>query len=106
MKVFRLEDMTRGWFVGNFEPTAYKTESCEVAVKKYNAGDKEEVHYHKLADEITFILSGEISINNKIFAQGDIIVVNKSEKVAFKSITNSVTVVVKQPSAKNDKYIA
>ena len=39
MKTAHLEDMIRGWFVGNFEPTLYKTTVVEVAVTSYEAGD-------------------------------------------------------------------
>ena len=39
MKIYKLKDMTRGWFVGKFIPTAFSTELCEVAVKKYKEGD-------------------------------------------------------------------
>lgn len=37
----KLDDMTRGWFVGNFEPSLYITNDVEVAVKQYKAGDFE-----------------------------------------------------------------
>lgn len=33
MRTARLEDMVKGWFVGNFEPTLIKTNDVEVAVK-------------------------------------------------------------------------
>jgi hypothetical protein len=42
MKVHRLEDMTRGWFVGDFAPTLYRTDAVEVAVKHFTAGESEE----------------------------------------------------------------
>ena len=42
MKEAKLNDMVRGWFVGNFTPTLYKTNDCEVAYKTYNKGDKEQ----------------------------------------------------------------
>jgi hypothetical protein len=29
----RYEDMIKGWFVGGFNPTAFNTAACEVAVK-------------------------------------------------------------------------
>ena len=45
MRTARLEDMVKGWFVGNFEPTLIKTNDVEVAVKSYNKGDYEEKHY-------------------------------------------------------------
>ena len=30
MKKFRIEDMSRGWFIGDFEPAAFKTKNFEV----------------------------------------------------------------------------
>jgi hypothetical protein len=33
MKISKLKDMFRGWVVGNFEPSLYKTDDVEVAVK-------------------------------------------------------------------------
>ena len=32
MDVYRLDDMVKGWFVGDFEPTALRTAACEVSV--------------------------------------------------------------------------
>ena len=55
MRTARLNDMTRGWFVGNFSPTLLATEAAEVAVKEYVPGDYEPAHYHKIATEITVI---------------------------------------------------
>lgn len=73
MKVSRLDEMSKGWFVGSFFPSVLSTESVEVAVKKYLAGSKEEWHYHKIAAEITVIVSGEVKMNGKRFIEGDII---------------------------------
>ena len=41
MKVSKLENMFKGWFVGNFEPTLLRTTDVEVAVKSYNKGYKD-----------------------------------------------------------------
>ena len=41
MKVNNLDNFIRGWFVGNFEPTLYKTNDVEVAVQYYK---KETIH--------------------------------------------------------------
>ena len=35
MKIGKLRDMKRGWFIGDFEPSLLKTRDCEVAVKSY-----------------------------------------------------------------------
>ena len=47
MKTAKLENMLKGWFIGNFEPTLLRTNDVEVAVKEYKKGDYEELHYHK-----------------------------------------------------------
>ncbi len=62
MQVFRQADMIKGWFVGDFEPTALATRAAEVALKTYSAGASEERHYHKIAREITLIQSGRVRV--------------------------------------------
>ena len=69
-----LKDMVKGWFVGGFSPTALQTDACEVAVKSYREGDKEAAHYHKIATEVTLVLSGRVRMLNKEWKAGDIIV--------------------------------
>jgi hypothetical protein len=105
MRHDRLENMVKGWFVGQFNPSAHSTVACEVAVKKYKAGDKETTHHHKIATEITLILSGEVRMLDRIWRDGDIITLNPGEHTDFEAITNTITVVVKTPSAPNDKYL-
>lgn len=106
MKSDRLENMIKGWFVGNFDPVVLRNENFEVAVKYYKAGDCEETHYHKIATEVTVIVSGTVEMCGKIWEAGDIVVVEPGEATGFYALTDSVNVVVKTPSAPNDKYIA
>lgn len=105
MKVKHLDDMVRGWFVGNFEPTLYKTNDCEVAVKGYKAGVYEEKHYHKVATEITVIVKGKVRMFDREFSEGDIIVVEPGDATDFTALTDATNVVVKLPGANDDKYI-
>jgi len=60
MKSVKHSEMIKGWFVGGFTPTAHSTDACEVAVKHYKAGETEGAHYHKVATEITMVLSGRV----------------------------------------------
>jgi len=107
MKTYKLDDMIKGWFVGNFDPSIIKTNDVEVAVKKYNKGDSEQSHYHKIATEITVIVSGRVKMNGKEFGTGDIIVMEPNQETDFESLEdNTVNVVVKIPGANNDKYLA
>lgn len=105
MEVEKLNTMKRGWFIGNFEPSMYKTEAVEVAVKNYTAGDCEEEHYHKIATEFTVILSGEMKMNERVFMEGDIVKVLPGEKVKFECVQSGQTLVVKLPGVVGDKYI-
>ena len=91
MKVAKLEDMVKGWFVGNFDPTLIKTNDVEVAVKEYKKGDYEEKHYHK----ITVIVSGKVRMNGIEYSKGDIIVIEPND---FEALENTV---VKFPGASN-----
>jgi quercetin dioxygenase-like cupin family protein len=104
MKNYKLEDMTKGWFVGDFSPTVLPTQACEVGIKHYVAGEKESSHYHKLATEITVVVFGRIRMAGREWHEGDIIVVSPNEISDFEALTNSMTVVVKYPGVLNDKY--
>ena len=105
MKIAKLSDMKKGWFIGNFDPTLFKTNDCEVAVKTYKKGDYEAKHYHKIATEYTCIISGRVKMNGIEYKAGDIIVMEPGEATDFESLEDGTTnVVVKMPGANNDKY--
>ena len=104
MKEFRIEDMVKGWFVGDFEPSALRTTGCEVAFKEYREGDTEPRHVHKIATEITVVVAGLIEMNGKKYLPNRIIVVEPGEAVEFRAVCNSETICVKIPSVKGDKY--
>ena len=105
MKTAKLESMVKGWFVGNFEPSLYRTNDVEVAVKKYRAGDYEAAHFHKIATEITVVTLGKVKMNGVEYCEGDIIVMEPGETTDFETLTDAENVVVKIPGANNDKYI-
>ena len=104
MKHALLHDMVKGWFVGGFTPTAHRTDACEVAVKSYRAGDKEAAHYHKIATEITLVLSGRVRMMGREWGEGDIVVLDPGETTDFEALTDAVNIVVKTPGALDDKF--
>ena len=105
MNLTNLKKFKKGWFIGCFEPTIMNTDNFEIAVKRYNSGDYEQVHHHKIATEITVIVEGEVEMNGTKYIKDDIITIQSNESTDFKCITDVVTVVIKTPSANNDKYI-
>lgn len=104
MLKYNLKDFIRGWFVGNFSPSIIKTDQVEVACKTYSAGDYENKHHHKVATEITLIVSGSVLMNGVEYKTGDIIEVLPGESTDFKVLTDTVTVCVKVPCVSGDKY--
>ena len=86
MKTAKLNEMTKGWFIGNFEPSLFKTNDVEVAVKTYKKGDYEAKHYHKIATEYTCIISGKVKMNGKEYTAGDIIVMHPNDATDFEAL--------------------
>jgi ethanolamine utilization protein EutQ (cupin superfamily) len=105
MKKFQLNQMTKGWFVGDFSPTIVKTQAVEVGIKQYQKNEYEETHHHKVATEITVILTGKVRMNGELYSAGDIIVIEPGEATDFEVLEDVTTVVVKYPGAQNDKYM-
>lgn len=105
MDKHNLNDFVRGWFVGGFEPTLFQTTDVEVAVQHFEQGAKEQTHFHKIATEITVIVSGKARMNDQILETGDIVRILPGELTDFEAIEETVTVVVKLPGALNDKYL-
>jgi len=105
VQVGKLDEMIKGWFIGGFEPTLLNTNVVEVAVKSYKRGDREGTHYHKVATEITVIISGRVKMNGVEYAEGDIIIMDPNEATDFEVLEDAVNVVVKLPGESNDKYL-
>ena len=101
---FRLDDMVGGWFVGAFTPTALHSDAAEVAVKHYAAGTVEAAHEHRIATEVTLLLSGRARMCDREVVAGDILVLPPGTVTGFEALEDCTTVVVKTPSVLGDKY--
>ena len=89
MKIDNLDKMIGGWFIGNFEPSLFKTNDCEVAVKRY-----------------TVIINGRVKMNGIEYGAGSIITMEPNEVTDFECLEDgTVNVVVKIPGANDDKYV-
>lgn len=106
MIFFRLEEMKGGWFVGDFSPVAVRCSEAEVACKLYPAGASEDRHVHKVATEITLIARGRAVMNGRVVSSGDIVVIPPGESTDFNVLEETLTLVVKLPSVRGDKYPA
>lgn len=100
-----VSEFTKGWFIGNFEPSLLKSKDFEVAIKEYKAGTVEDEHFHKEAIEFTIVLDGTITMNGVEHGRNDICLIEKNETNIFESITDSRLLVIKTPSVNGDKYV-
>jgi beta-phosphoglucomutase-like phosphatase (HAD superfamily) len=103
--IYRLENFTKGWIVGDFQPSLLQTKEFEFAVKKYSTGDKEDKHVHKAANEFTVIVTGVFKMNGDTVRQGDVIWKKPGEPSDFECIEDGFVAVTKTPSVKGDKYL-
>ncbi len=101
---YKLDQFTKGWFVGNFSPTLLPSDAVEVAVKHYRAGEAESAHHHKVATELTLIVSGRVRMSGEEVGAGEIIKIEPGQATDFFPLTDATTVVVKMPCVSGDKY--
>ena len=100
----RLDRFTKGWFVGSFSPTLFESDAVEVAVKNYKAGESEASHHHKVATELTAIVSGRVKMSGEEIGAGEIVKIYPGQSTDFTALTDAMTVVVKLPCVAGDKY--
>jgi len=106
MKIFDSKPFMEkgGWFIGDFEPTVFKTSDFEVSYKLHHKGENWPKHHHKLSTEINFLIRGKMTINDILIEAGKIFIIDKNESVKPIFIENCELIVIKTPSIKNDKY--
>lgn len=105
MMIHDLTTYTGGWVVGDFEPNIIRSKDFEFMVRHYQKGDKESRHVHKVADEITIIVSGVFKMNGKIVGKNAVVHLKPGESTDFECLEDGATAVIKTPSVLGDKYI-
>jgi len=102
MKILNIEDMVGGWFVGDFEPTAYKTKDFEVSYKLHPKGQEWDIHYHTDVTEINYVIRGNMVLQGKTLKTGDIFILEPYEIADPNFLEDTEIICVKTPSI-NDK---
>jgi quercetin dioxygenase-like cupin family protein len=104
MKVYKLQDMFKGWFIGDFEPAAFRTKEFEVGTTLHPKGSSWDMHYHKSGTEITYLIEGKMKIQDQIVEAGDIFVIPPYEIADPEFLEDCRVIVIKTPSDVKDKY--
>lgn len=102
MKLSRIEDYVGGWFIGNFSPTAYKTDQFEVSFKIHPKGQKWDIHYHDIVTEINVVVRGNMILQGKELKTGDVFILEPYEIADPEFLEDTEIICVKTPSL-NDK---
>lgn len=105
MKLARLDEMKSGWFVGNFEPTSFRTQAFEACYRVHPAGEQWPKHFHKIATEINLLVSGRMTLGGVTLTSGDIFILEPGD-VADPIFEEDCSVIcIKTPSLPADKYV-
>lgn len=104
-KIYKMKDMFRGWFVGDFEPSAYKTKNFEAGYLLHKKGEQWDVHYHKHMTEVNFLVNGKMILNDIELNTGDIFLIEKNEIACPIFLEDCYIFVLKIPSVPGDKVI-
>lgn len=104
IRTAHINDMIKGWFVGDFYPAILKSTGFEAGVKEYKKGEKEGKHVHKIGTEITVIVRGKVIMCDRIVKEGEMILMEPGVATGFEALEDTITFVVKTPSVMGDKY--
>ena len=105
MKKWSLGEFKWGWFVGDFEPTAYRTAAAEVAFVRHSKGQHWPAHIHMVATEINLLVSGRMMIQGETIEPGTVFLIEPGEIGDPQFLEDCEVVVVKVPSIPGDKQI-
>jgi quercetin dioxygenase-like cupin family protein len=100
-----INEMTRGWFVGDFEPSVFKTKDFEVGYLHHKKGEIWQVHYHAFMTEVNLLVKGKMILNDIEINEGQIFVIHKNDIACPIFLEDCFIICIKIPSVIGDKVI-
>jgi len=104
MKLFNISNMTRGWIVGDFDPSILRTKDFEVGLLTHKKGEVWPKHYHALATEYNVLIEGSMTVQNTLINPGDIFIFDPMEIADPVFHEDCRLLCIKVPSVPKDKY--
>lgn len=104
MRIYNIKNMTRGWFIGNFEPSILRTKDFEVGLLTHKKGEVWPKHYHALAVEYNVLIEGSMTVQGTKINPGDIFVFDPMEIADPVFHEDCKVLCVKVPSVIGDKH--
>ena len=103
MVVRKLIEFTRGWLIGDFEPSVLRTKDFEVAILNHAKGEVWSKHTHFRVIEYNVLLDGKMRMHGQILNKGDVFVISPYEIADPEFLEDCRVLVVKVPSVPSDK---
>jgi choline kinase len=100
-----MNEMTRGWFIGDFEPSVFNTKDFEVGYLHHKKGELWQVHYHEFMTEVNVLIKGKMILNDLEINEGQIFVIHKKEIACPIFLEDCFIICIKIPSVIGDKVI-
>jgi mannose-6-phosphate isomerase-like protein (cupin superfamily) len=100
-----LAKYTRGWLVGDFVPSLFKSKDYEVAIMRHQKNETTTPHRHNFSIEYNVIVEGEVLVNGKLLKSGDIFIYEKREISDVKFKSDVILCVIRSPSLPEDKEV-
>jgi mannose-6-phosphate isomerase-like protein (cupin superfamily) len=104
MRLSNISDFKAGWFIGDFEPSLFRSPHFEVAHHFYAKGVKSTPHLHKLATEYNYIVNGSVKVLDKALGRGDVFIYEPSDVCDVEYLEDTDLLIIKSPSIPGDKY--
>ena len=105
MRNDKLENYIKGWVVGDFEPSILRHKDLEVGIAYHTKNEPTQKHFHTSSDEYNVIASGKMNVNGKVMTKGSIFVYERNEVSDCEFLEDTILVIIRIPSAPNDKVI-
>ena len=105
MRKDKIENYVKGWVVGDFEPSILRHKDLEVGIAYHKKNEPTQQHYHTSSEEYNFIINGRMRVNEKILEKGDIFIYERMDISNCEFIEDTTLMIIRIPSAPNDKVI-
>ncbi len=105
MEVRHISEFKGGWLAGWFTPSIVTTKDFEVGYSIHPKGSTWDVHYHKIATEITLLIRGRMKVCGEVLTDGAVFLIPPNEVADPEFLEDCEVVVIKFPSCPGDKYV-
>ena len=103
--IYNLNDMYRGWFIGDFEPAVSKQSGFEVGYLCHKKGEKWQSHIHKNLYEVNLLVHGKMILNDTEINENEIFIINQNIIASPIFLEDCYILCVKIPKMVGDKTL-